>query len=96
VTVITREVAATPRRVVVFPDAAPTPLVMHAMSSRQFRFIIDVEAAFTPLPEMEGARPPLLVSDLAWSREQAAAVRAQLAAFEEGWDSPAMDAYDAL
>lgn len=43
-----------------------------------------------------GERPRLLVADLGWRREEAAAARAELAAFEEGWDAPEMDAYDAL
>jgi hypothetical protein len=63
------------------------------MSSSQRTVIIDVELAFTPLPLMARG---LLIADLGWSREEAAEVRAQLAAFEEDWDAPGMGAYDAL
>jgi hypothetical protein len=66
------------------------------MSSSQRKVTIDVNSAFTPLPIFERGRSALLIADLGWSREQAAAVRAQLAAFEKGWDSPEMDAYDGL
>jgi hypothetical protein len=36
------------------------------------------------------------ISELGWTREQAAAVRHQLAAWAEDWNDPAMDVYDAL
>lgn len=36
------------------------------------------------------------ISELGWTREQAASVRHQLAAWVEDWDDPAMDVYDAL
>ena len=36
------------------------------------------------------------VSELGWSREKAARVRASLRAFDEDWDAPGMEAYDRL
>ena len=39
---------------------------------------------------------PRTLAALGWSREQAAAVRAQLASFEEDWNAPGMEAYDEL
>ena len=38
----------------------------------------------------------LLVSDLGWSFEEAQETRARLAALEEGWEAPGMEAYDHL
>jgi hypothetical protein len=40
--------------------------------------------------------PPLLIRDLGWSRQEAAEVRLRLALFEDDWNAPGMDAYDAL
>jgi hypothetical protein len=42
------------------------------------------------------AAAPLLVADLDWSVEEAKETRARLAALEEDWDAPGMDAYDHL
>lgn len=39
---------------------------------------------------------PLLVADLDWRAEEAKETRARLAALEEDWDAPGMDAYDHL
>jgi hypothetical protein len=39
---------------------------------------------------------PLLVSDLGWSAEDAKETRARLAALEEDWEVPGMEAYDHL
>lgn len=39
---------------------------------------------------------PLLVANLGWSAEEAKETRARLAALEEDWDAPGMDAYDDL
>lgn len=39
---------------------------------------------------------PNLIADLGWSQAQAAETRAKLAAFEDDWAAPEMDAYDAL
>jgi hypothetical protein len=36
------------------------------------------------------------ISELGWTREQAASLRHQLAAWAEDWNDPAMDVYDAL
>ncbi len=41
-------------------------------------------------------RHPLLVRDLGWSRREAAEIRRRLLPFEEDWNAPGMDAYDAL
>ena len=51
--------------------------------------------------EKQSGRPtpiasPLLVSDLGWSAEEAKETRARLAALEEDWDAPGMEAYDRL
>jgi hypothetical protein len=35
-----------------------------------------------------------LVSDLGWTREQAAQVRASLQEFDEDWDAPGMEEYE--
>jgi mRNA interferase MazF len=40
-----------------------------------------------------GQRP---ISELGWTREQAAQVRASLQAFDEDWDAPGMEDYDRL
>ncbi len=37
-----------------------------------------------------------LVSDLGWTQEEAAETSYRLRAFEEDWNSPSMEAYDAL
>lgn len=39
---------------------------------------------------------PNFIADLGWSQAQAAETRAKLAAFEDDWGAPEMDAYDAL
>ena len=39
---------------------------------------------------------PLLVSNLGWSVEEAKETRTRLAALEEDWDAPGMEAYDRL
>ena len=36
------------------------------------------------------------VSELGWSREKAARVRASLRAFDEDWNAPGMEEYDKL
>jgi hypothetical protein len=79
----------TPPRFLALPLMAsnpPTPL----------RLRVYLSSASTGVPAYGRDRPPLLVSDLGWSQEEAAATRARLAAFEEDWDAPGMDAYDAL
>jgi hypothetical protein len=38
----------------------------------------------------------LLVSDLGWSTEEAKETRTRLAAFEEDWEAPGMEAFDHL
>ena len=40
--------------------------------------------------------PSLFIEQIGWSREEALQTRARLAAFEEDWDAPGMDAYDEL
>ena len=47
----------------------------------------------------EGARsgiPRHLVSELGWTREQAAQVRAALQVFDADWNAPGMEEYDKL
>ena len=46
--------------------------------------------------EAQAAPGPLLVSNLGWNAEEAKETRARLAAFEEDWDAPGMEAYDNL
>ena len=46
-----------------------------------------------PTPAATGER---LVSELGWTREQAAQVRASLQAFDEDWGAPGMESYDRL
>jgi hypothetical protein len=45
------------------------------------------------LPPLHTARS---VSELGWSREEAAQARARLAAFEQDWSAPGMEDYDRL
>lgn len=43
------------------------------------------------------ARTPIRsIPELRWSREEAFQVRSRLLAFEEGWNAPGMEKYDAL
>lgn len=49
-----------------------------------------------PTRKAQAAPGNLLVSDLDWSTEEAQETRARLAALEEDWDAPGMEAYDAL
>ena len=42
----------------------------------------------------QSAAVPLLVSNLGWSVEEAKETRTRLAALEEDWDAPGMEAYD--
>jgi hypothetical protein len=44
----------------------------------------------------QAAATPLLVSNLGWNTEEAKETRARLAALEEDWDAPGMEAYDQL
>jgi len=44
----------------------------------------------------QAAPGPLLVSNLDWSLEEVQETRARLAALEEDWDAPGMEAYDTL
>jgi len=41
-------------------------------------------------------RRQLLISDLGWSAEEAAEIRLRLLPFEDDWDAPEMDVYNAL
>ena len=49
-----------------------------------------------PNRQAPAAAAPLLVSNLGWSAEEAKETRARLAALEEDWDAPGMEAYDQL
>jgi hypothetical protein len=49
-----------------------------------------------PNLKAQAASGSLLVSDLSWSAEEASETRARLAALEEDWDAPGMEAYDHL
>lgn len=40
--------------------------------------------------------PPKLLADISWSQAEAFETRARLAAFEEDWNAPGMEAYDEL
>ena len=46
--------------------------------------------------EAQAAPGPLLVSNLGWSVEEVQETRGRLAALEEDWDAPGMEAYDHL
>lgn len=48
----------------------------------------------THVPEPSEDIPSLTIDDLGWTTEDAARIRAQLAAFAEDWDDPTMDVYD--
>ena len=48
------------------------------------------------LRKTQATGSPLLVSDLGWSAEEAKETRARLAALEEDWEAPGMEAYDHL
>lgn len=49
-----------------------------------------------PNRKASAAPGPLLVSNLDWSVEEVRETRARLAALEEDWDAPGMEAYDTL
>ena len=49
-----------------------------------------------PVPQTPAAAAPLLVADTGWRAEEARDTRARLAAWEEDWDAPGMEAYDRL
>ena len=88
--------ASIPNCVYVETDSAWTRIPsLQPVRLHRIRMYI-VSDASTPPVVVYGEGSPLLVADLGWTRQKAAAVRAQLAAFEQGWDSPEMDAYDAL
>ena len=46
--------------------------------------------------EAQAAPGPLLVSNLGWSVEEVQETRGRLAALEEDWNAPGMEAYDHL
>ena len=46
--------------------------------------------------EAQAASCPLLVSNLGWRVEEVLETRGRLAALEEDWDAPGMEAYDHL
>jgi hypothetical protein len=84
-----------------------TPQLLDILSSAPQEFPVPTSAyrivvrlggvsVATTIPKDYPERPPLLVADLGWTREEAANVRAQLSTFAEDWDRPEMDAYDAL
>lgn len=50
----------------------------------------------TPTDEANQRDQPLLIQDLGWTPEQAAEASALLQSFQEDWDAPGMEAYDAL
>jgi hypothetical protein len=49
-----------------------------------------------PSRTAQPAAASLLVSNLGWSVEEAKETRTRLAALEEDWDAPGMEAYDRL
>lgn len=49
-----------------------------------------------PSRKPQAAPDPLLVANLDWSVEEVQETRARLAALEEDWDAPGMEAYDTL
>jgi hypothetical protein len=46
--------------------------------------------------EAQATPGPLLVSNLGWRVEEVQETRGRLAALEEDWDAPGMEAYDHL
>ena len=46
--------------------------------------------------EVQTAPGPFLVSNIGWSVEEVQETRGRLAALEEDWDAPGMEAYDHL
>lgn len=50
----------------------------------------------TAPPADQRQHTPLRVTDLGWTREQAADTRVRLASFAEDWDAPGMEGYDEL
>ena len=55
-----------------------------------------VSSKSKPSRMAQSATAPLLVSNLGWSGEEAKETRTRLAALEEDWDAPGMEAYDRL
>lgn len=55
-----------------------------------------VSAKGKPNQKAQAAAAPLLVAELGWSNEEVKETRARLAALEEDWDAPGMEAYDRL
>ena len=47
-----------------------------------------------PNKKAQTSPAPLLVSDLGWSTQEVQETRARLAAWEEDWNAPGMEAYD--
>lgn len=88
------------------PPRSDTPMLLDVlksdppeflpMPSPTFRLVISYRLPSASYEWAVKPAGPLLVEDLGWTREEAAAVRAQLATFAEDWEAPEMDAYDAL
>lgn len=74
---------------------AATYIEVKAVSVRSI-FSMDPKATWAVAAQALATPRPLLIRDLGWTEAEAAAIRAQLATFEEDWDAPGMDAYDAL
>jgi len=69
---------------------------VHPLPTPENRLIFDA-TAYQAVSVLALAGDPAArrVSDLGWTQEEAALTRSRLAAFEEDWDAPGMDAYDA-
>lgn len=93
---VSQPVAGTDRITVESDNASTSLRSEFLMARKRIEISLSVDTFTTSPVLVYGERPRLLVSDLGWTREEALAVYAELAAFEEDWDIPSMSAYDAL
>jgi len=66
------------------------------MSKRRVRRVPRRRGAGKDRRAADLEKRPLRVSELGWTRREAAEARGRLAAFEEDWNAPGMEAYDDL
>jgi hypothetical protein len=76
--------------------AAVSRLHAYVLGATDTKFTFILVGSVDTAQSAVADRPHLLVADLGWTRDEAAAVRAQFGSFAEDWDAPEMDAYDAL
>jgi len=73
----------------------PLGILVH-MSKRRVRRVPPRRGAGKDRRAADLEKRPLRVSELGWTRREAAEARGRLAAFEEDWNAPGMDACDDL